>query len=125
MSIFVEPLVDQLKLIGEEDPEETKILIEPSSTMDNPDDKGFMENLLELMDSIFLKQPRSVDIDFNSELNEKRMTNLDESLKNEAQLDQTEELKPADIGKKKSSKANESLAFETPAKDDNGTSYAL
>jgi hypothetical protein len=81
MSIFVEPLIDQLHLIGEEDPEDMKQPLEASGKVDSPDEKGFFENLLEYMDAVFLKHPRPMEVDLSADLGGKRLTHLEDTLK--------------------------------------------
>jgi hypothetical protein len=125
MSIFVEPLLDQLKLIGEEDPEEPKKLTEASASVDQPDEKGFFENLTEYMDVVFLKHPRSTEIDMTSELSPKRLSNLEETLKPDSDYEKIEELSSSENTNRRVQAEDGTVALDSGKEIDKGTSYAL
>lgn len=124
MSIFVEPLLDQLKLIGEEDPEEPIKLKDIRESVDQPEDKGFFDHLLEYMDSLFLKHPRSVEIDLSADITSKRLSNLEESLKMEAVYENSEELTTSENVKDNIQGEERARALDNHNGNDKGTAYA-
>jgi hypothetical protein len=67
MSIVIEPILDRMKLIGEEDPEENKRLRSDSLDFENEGGKSKFEMFSEIMDSLFLKKPREEELNLSSE----------------------------------------------------------
>lgn len=81
MSIVIEPILDRMKLIGEEDPEENKRLRSDSLDFENEGGKSKFEMLSEIMDSLFLKKPREEELNLSSDITDKKVGTLEEAFR--------------------------------------------
>lgn len=81
MSIVIEPILDRMKLIGEEDPEENKKLRSDSLDFENEGGKSKFEMFSEIMDTLFLKKPREEELNLSSDSTDKKVGTTEEAFR--------------------------------------------